>query len=229
MRISIQQPEYFPWIGFFNKIINVDKTVFLDNVQFKKRYFENRNKIRSHSGWSWIKTPVLTKGKFTQDICNVRIDNSQPWQNRLITTLRHNYQKSPYWQNNGEELCTMISAPYDRLVDFNLALIRFLIRKFRISCDYCLASSLKTKANGSDLILEICKKLVADEYLSGQDGRNYLNLSDFENHGISVTFQAFSHPEYIQKYAPFIPGMSSIDLFFNHGPTGINLINGPKK
>ncbi len=224
MMISIQQPEYFPWLGYFNKMLSVDKVVFLDNVQFKKRYFENRNKIRTHQGWAWIVTPVLTKGRFKQNIMDVEIDNSQAWQKRIINTLTLNYKKTPFWKEGGEELCELINKPYARLVEFNLSIILFLMDKFNIEKDYCLASSLDTKYSGSNLILEICRKVNADKYLSGRDGRNYLNENDFTADGIELVYQDFDHPVYPQLHREFISNMSMIDLYFNHGPESVGLI-----
>ncbi len=124
MIVSIQQPEYFPWLGFFDKMLHADKIVFLDNVQFKKRYFENRNKIRTKTGYCWIRTPVLSKGKYTQNIMDVEIDNTQPWQRKLKNSIHHSYSKTQYWKKNGEELCWIIgSKKYTHLINFNLAVI----------------------------------------------------------------------------------------------------------
>jgi len=224
MIISIQQPEYFPWLGFFDKIISVDKVVFLDNVQFKKRYFENRNKIRTFDGWGWIMTPVLTKGLFKQKIMDVLIDNSQPWQRKITSTISQNYKNSPFWVEGGEQLCELINRRWERLVDFNLAVIGFFIEKLEIKCDYCLASSLDTKHTGSQLILEICRKMNTSQYLSGRDGRNYLEEQSFVENGIEIIYQDFEHPVYNQFHGQFIPNMSITDLYFNQGPKSIDII-----
>ncbi len=224
MIISIQQPEYFPWLGFFDKILSVDKVVFLDNVQFKKRYFENRNKIRTSQGWTWVNTPVITKGRFDQRITDVTIDNSHPWQRKIISTLRHNYAKAPYWNQSGEQLCELIAKPWDKLVDFNLAVIFFFIEKLDIKRECCKASSLDTQKSGSNLILEICKKMNATKYLSGRDGKNYLNEEDFIAEDIEVIYQDFRHPIYTQFHREFMPAMSIADLYFNHGPKSASII-----
>lgn len=226
MKISIQQPEYFPWIGYFDKILQVDKVVFLDNVQFKKRYFENRNKVRTYQGWTWINTPVKTKGRYTQKIMEVEIDNSRPWQKRIIFTITHHYKKSPYWKDFGEELCELISKPYELLVDFNLEISLFLMDKLGVKPEWCLASSLKTEHSGSDLILEICQKMNATDYLSGKDGKDYLKGEDFTINGIQIYYQDFVHPVYTQIHGDFKAGMSVIDLYFNHGPDSTNIIKG---
>jgi len=224
MIISIQQPEYFPWLGYFDKLLSVDKVVFLDNVQFKKRYFENRNKIRTYQGWTWIVTPVLTKGRFKQKIMDVEIDNSQTWQKKIISTLTLNYKKSPYWKKSGEKLCELISKPYTRLVDLNLSIILFFMDKLNIQKDYCLASTLDTKDSSSQLIIEICQKMNAKIYFSGKDGKQYLDEKEFINNDIKIIYQNFKHPEYIQFHGNFIPNMSIVDLYFNHGIKGVDII-----
>lgn len=226
MIISIQQPEYFPWLGFFDKLLSADKVVFLDNVQFKKRYFENRNKIRTFDGWGWIMTPVLTKGRFKQRIMDVMIDNSQLWQRKMISTLVQNYRRAPFWAEGGEQLRELITRRWERLVDFNLAVIGFFTEKLEIKCDYCLASSLGTKYTGSQLILEICKKMNASQYLSGRDGRNYLDEKSFLASGIEVIYQDFKHPVYSQFHGRFMPNMSIADLYFNYGHESIDIIKG---
>ena len=165
MIISIQQPEFFPWLGFFDKMGKVDKVVFLDSVQFKKRYFENRNKLRTYQGWSWIAAPVVTKGKYRQKIMDVRIDGTQPWQRKIVNTLSMNYRKAPFWRSGGQELCDLVSKEYHRLVDFNLAIILFFAKKLDIEREWCMASDLDIETTGNELIRDICNKLGADRYL----------------------------------------------------------------
>ncbi len=224
MKISIQQPEYFPWLGYFDKIRQVDKVVIFDNVQFKKRYFENRNKIRTYQGWSWLNTPVITKGRYTQKIMEVEIDNSRDWQHKIISTIKCNYKKAPYWKEIGKELCEVILRKYSRLLDFNLAIIIFLMAKLELKKDYVLASTLNTQYSGSELILEVCDKMNATDYLSGRDGKNYLKEEDFIKNGIKVHYQAFNHPKYTQFHGEFEAGMSIIDLIFNHGPKSLKIL-----
>ena len=223
MRISIQQPEFFPWLGFFDKIRQVEKVVFLDNVQFKKRYFENRNRVRTYEGWTWLVAPVITKGRYTQNINEVEIDNTQQWRKKLVGILEHNYRKAPFWQELSPELCQIVSKPIKCLVELNLAVILLMIYKFDLVKEWVLASSLNTQHHGSDLILEICEKVGAQEYLSGRDGKEYLNLEVFKKKGIDVHFQNFVHPIYQQFHGGFEQAMSAIDLYFNIGPESTNV------
>lgn len=227
--ISIQQPESFPWLGFFDKIRQVDCVVFLDNVQFKKRYFENRNKVRTYQGWTYLGTPVLSKGRYTQKICDVEIDNSRPWQKDIVNTLQCNYRKAPYWAALGDDLCALVEKPYEKLVDFNLAVIFLMLRKLGVEREWRMASSLATTTSGSALIHEICVKLEAEAYLSGKDGRNYLEEAPFSASGVQLLYQDFQHPVYSQLHGAFEPAMSVVDLFFNHGPGSLAILEAAQK
>lgn len=219
MLISIQQPEFFPWLGFFNKISQVEKVVLLDTVQFKKRYFENRNKIRTAQDWCWVRVPVKSKGRYEQLIREVEIDDNPKWRGKLVSTIRLAYTKAPYWCDGGDELCDLIGANKSPLlVDFNVDVISFLMRRFNLVKPIVLASELAVDGSGSQLILDICKAMNASEYLSGRDGKNYLDEDEFAGKGISINFQEFEHPHYQQfQQGEFIPAMSAIDLLFNVG------------
>ncbi len=229
MMISIQQPEFFPWLGYFDKMLQVDKIVFLDNVQFKKRYFENRNKIRTPQGWVWLNVPVKTKGRYTQMIREVEIDNSQHWQRKIVSALEHSYKKTQYWNDFGIQLCRFVWRPYHYLLDFNIAIIQACMQRLGIEREWYMASSLQTKQVGSDLILEICRKMDASDYLSGSFGRDYLKENDFHINNINVHYQNFIHPVYEQIHGKFEPAMSIVDLYFNHGPKSINILKNNLK
>lgn len=230
--ISIQQPEFFPWLGYFHKIASVDAVVFLDNVQFKKRYFENRNKVRTVEGWSWLRVPVLSKGRYTQDIADVEIDTAAPWKRKLAQSLTVNYRKAPFWTANGEPLLAYMSDfASASLSEFNIGFIEFIMSVLAIEKPTTLASSLGTEKSGSDLILEINRAMSADRYFSGVAGRDYLIEDDFKNAGIQIEYQDFHHPVYDQLWdGPFQPYMSVIDPLFVHGADATrSLIMPPKK
>ena len=89
--MAIQQPEHLPWVGFFNKMSQCDLFVYLDNVQFKKRYFENRNKVKTNDGIKWLTVPVFTKGKYTQNINEVIVYNEPKWKKKYIDLLEYLY------------------------------------------------------------------------------------------------------------------------------------------
>ena len=123
MNLAIQQPEHLPWIGFFNKMIQCDLFVYLDNVQFKKRYFENRNKIRHKTETLWLTVPVISKNLYTQNICNVEIDYDQAWVKKYKGRLEHIYGKHPFWSELQEIIYPPLDESFKKLTDLNLVLI----------------------------------------------------------------------------------------------------------
>ncbi|MBF0557351.1 MAG: WbqC family protein [Nitrospirae bacterium] len=224
MRITIHQPEHLPWLGFFHKMSGADRFVLLDNVQFSKNYFQNRNKARTADGWTWLTVPVSR----TIDtlIKDVTISDDFRWKRKWKDTICYAYKKAPYFDKYFESIDNVMSNSSNNLCDFNVALIKCLAGSLNITTDLIMASELNSKGSGSDLILSICKEVGSSSYVSGISGRNYLKLDEFETAGIDVEFQEFHHPVYKQLYGPFIPCMSVIDLLFNCGDKSLDIIKG---
>lgn len=219
MIVAIQQPEHLPWLGFFDKMRKCDKYIFLDNVQFKKRYFENRNKIRTRDSWQWVSVPVITKGRYTQKINEVMIDNSMNWTRRHLGSLKTSYAKAPYFKDIFHSLEDILTGEHTHLSELNVALINYLKECSGIDTPGIKASDLiSSEVTGSDLIMELCLEAGADTYLSGPDGKNYLDLDRFKEKGISVIYHEYDHPVYSQvQGTDFLSHMSAVDYFFNHG------------
>jgi len=226
-KVSIHQPEHLPWLGFFHKIIQVDEFVLLDNVQFRKNYFQNRNKIRTAQGWQWITVPVK-KFHFNQKINEIEISYNQNWQEKNLRLIEQNYTKARYFKNYFSEFKKIYSSKFQLLRDLNIELIKFLLGKFGINTKVYISSELLKDVGkgGTEVNLNLCKKLNADIYLSGPFGKDYLDIPKFEQAGIKVEFHQFEHPIYKQLYDPFIPKMSSIDLLFNYGPESLSILTG---
>lgn len=229
MKISIQQPEHLPWLGFFDKVRQVDLVVLLDNVQFKKRYFENRNKIRTADGWQWIGVPVHTKGRYYQNIYDVEIDNTQHWCEVAWKGLRFNYSKAAYWEEYSGFFENLYRHDSVRLVDFNIEVIQYITKQLGLETEFWLASQLGVEGKADKLLVNICRKVKASKYLAGVSGRNYIDESLFAEAGISLEYQDFHHPTYHQVYQPFLPNMSTVDLLFNEGSKSLTIIEETNK
>jgi hypothetical protein len=229
-KISIHQPEYLPWLGFLHKVMSVEEFVLLDNVQFEKNYFQNRNKIRTNDGWQWITVP-LKSGSHCQKINEVRISYDHDWQKKNLAVIKNNYAKTEYFSNYFSEFEEIYKTKFDFLRDLNIALIKFLMEKMNIQTKLYLSSELLVDVGqgGTDVNLNISKKMEADIYLSGPTGKDYLDVSAFNKENIKVEFHEFNHPVYKQLFEPFIPNMSSIDLLFNYGPASSIIINRENK
>ena len=219
MLVTIHQPEFLPWLGFFDKVRQADVCVLLDHVQFRKNYFQNRNRIRTavDQGWSWLSVPVLTSGRFGQAINEVPINNSTGWRRQHLASLWQNYHTAPFFQRLYDSLEDVYEGEFDLLVELNTRLIFLLASELGVATRFVRSSELQVRGAQSELLLSICRELRASEYLAGISGREYLARELFDEAGIQVRFQEFHHPVYPQVYEPFVPCMSAIDLLFNHG------------
>jgi len=233
MKISVHQPQYIPWSGYFDKIDKSDAFVFLDKVQYKAREFQNRNKIRTDNGWLMLTVPVISKGLGRQEICNIGIDNTTGWQKKHWGSLEQNYYKSLCFEKHSGFFKDTYSRKWDKLVDLNIHIIKYLLKEFYIQTPLYYESVIGTSSNKTDRIIEICKKLNADVYLSGTGGRDYLEEDKFIKAGIKLEYQNFTHPVYHQVYMnsfdSFLPYMSALDLLFNEGEKSINILRGRLK
>lgn len=228
MKISVHQPHYHPWIGYFDKIQKSDVFVYLDNVQYKKREFQNRNKIRTKDGWVWLTVPVVTKGNYFQKICEVEIDNSNAWLKTHWEMIKANYKKAEYFLAHKDFFENIYSAKWNRLMDISVKITEYLLEQFQIKTKICYESDMDVSAVSTDRIIQICKKLGADTYLTGQGAREYMDEKRFEQEGIALQWQEFEHPVYKQVYEGFEPCMSAIDLLFNCGTESSEIIRGIK-
>lgn len=226
MIVAIHQPEHMPWLGFFDKARQADLLVILDNVQFRKNYFQNRNKIRTQQGWAWLTVPVMAKGKSSQLIQDVLVNNAVNWRSKLLKSIFYSYNRAPFFEKYSGFLEQTYNWRRICLADLNEQIIRHIIHQFRIEVRIIRASTLGVTGSGTDLLLQICQKLNTDIYLSGISGKDYLDESKFTEQGIKVIYQEFYHPIYKQLYEPFLPCMSAIDLLFNYGDKSLDVLKG---
>jgi len=220
MIIAIHQPNYLPYLGFFDKMAKSDIFVIYDDAQFNKSDFQHRNRIRIYHGWKWLTVPVDKK---RIPINEVKIRNEVKtwkgvkWANAHFRDIHDNYKDAPYYSVYADELMRIYKRTYEKLVDLNMELIRFLMKAFDIDVEIVFSSELGFTSKSTQRLVEIVEALSGDVYLSGPKGKDYLDVSLFERRGIKVVFQDFMHPVYKQRYEGFVPNMSAIDALFNVG------------
>jgi len=228
MILSCHQPQYIPWLGYFDKIAKSDVFVFLDCVQYKPREFENRNKIRTQNGWMWLTIPVITKRKGRQRICEVKIDDGFPWRRQHWQSLKTWYGRAPYFKTYAPYFEGLYQKPTEVFCEFVVEIIKFFLVELKIETQVFFESQIKTSSPATGRILELCQKLKADTYLSGIGGKNYLDEEMFQQTGIRLLYQDFIHPIYRQQFMrnqhDFIPCMSILDLLFNEGPNSRKIL-----
>ena len=233
MIIAIHQPQYLPWLGYFDKVERSDFFVFLDDVQFKKNEWQNRNRIKTaqegssecpSQGWQWITVPVLHK--FGQKINEVKIDNGENWRRKHLNALETNYTKAPHFTEYCDFLKESYGKEWDNLSELNIYFVEYLMKALGIKTPLIKSSTLKVCGEKTDRLVNICKVLEGDTYLSGVGAKDYLEAEKFERQGLKVIFQDFHHPVYPQLYGEFIPNLSAVDLLFNCGSESLKIIRG---
>jgi len=221
LAVTIHQPEFLPWLGFIDKIRQCDIFVLLDSVQFEKNYFQNRNRIRTAWGAAWLTVPIFTKGFFGQTIREVRIQNGESWQKKHVQSLTQHYASAPFFKEYFPGLRELYGQPWDNLAELNISIIRWMAGAFGLSRRFIRSSELNVSGKRTELLLNICKAIGATSYLSGISGRDYLDEPLFTGAGVAVKYQDFHHPVYPQRYEPFEPLMSGVDLLLNAGPESL--------
>ena len=226
MIIAIHQPQYLPYAGFFDKIDKADIFVLLDDVQFKKNEWQNRNRIPNSQGWQWLTVPV--KYKFGQKICEIEINNQTNWMNKHYQALLTNYNQSPVFKEFQSFFKNVYEKSWRKLSSLNIYLIENLKKFLEIKTDLILSSELGVSGKKTVRLVEICRKLKADVYLSGPGGGSYLDLDEFKKAGIRPRFQDFHEPVYPQAFPGpgFRQNMSIIDLLFNCGRDSLDVLRG---
>jgi len=213
--ISIRQPGYLPYIGFFKKIQSCNVFVYLDDVQYERGDWDNRNKIKTSDGPIWLTVPVYNKSG--QKLNEVQISYDTHWNIKHIKAIELNYQKTPYFSDYWDSLKNILEKKWSKLIELNLALIEYVNEKLEITTKTIRASDLKINSVGSQRLVDICKKLKGSTYLSGEMGKDYLDEKLFHKENIQVIYEKFQHPTYSQIHGTFMPNLSIIDLLFNEG------------
>lgn len=202
MILSIHQPETFPQLGFFDKILASDEFVFLDSVKYRKNYFQNRNRIIVNGKETWLTLPVGKSGY---------VINEKKFDLRVLSkiakTLDQNFSRS---EEKSVILHFLMNYRDENLANFNIDFIKTACKLLGIGMIFHKSSDLKLNSSKGYLILEICKSLESREYLSGASGREYLDVKAFREENITLKFQKFFHQEYQIKGSCFVPYMSII-------------------
>lgn len=228
--VTIHQPYYLPWLGYLHKVSQADVFIILDTVQFKKNSFINRVQIKSDTKPIWLTVPVK-KHILKTPIKDIEISSNQEWVERQLNQITSNYKKAKYFDLYFSLISEKLRKDYKSLSELNIALIKLLLKCYSIETKLLIASDIQifNIKGGTEITLELSKTLNAETYLSGQFGKNYLDLSKFDSEKIKVIFHSFQHPLYSQIKEPFLSGLSSIDLLFNYGENAKDVLFNKNK
>ena len=226
MIVSIHQPAYLPWLGYFDKISRSDIFVYLDTVQLEKNSysFTYRNKIKTPQGAKWLTIPLKSKGYRARSIDDIPIDNSQDWKRKHLKSIYVNYKKSTYFDELYPKLELLYQTDYKYFSEFAYVHLEFWLNELQINTKVIKASMTTIKSKKSALILELCEQFGAKKYISGAQGINYLDEQSFKNKSIQIEYQNYKHPIYPQLFGEYIPNLAVVDYWMNTHRT--HLITG---
>ena len=224
MILTAHQPVYLPWMGLFHKIALADLFCYFDIVQYQKKDYNNRNKIKTKNGELWLSVPVQSKNHLEKNVLEILIIQDE-WIKKHIKSIELNYKKSPFFDLYFPRIKSILINESEKSLGWlNFQLLEYFLACLDINTPVVKASDYNFKGRGSDLVLDMCIELGADKYIFGEQGKNYADIGSFKEAGIEVYFQKYKHPIYKQVGWGFIPYMSIIDLLFNKGNESFKIL-----
>ncbi|MDD4601875.1 MAG: WbqC family protein [Negativicutes bacterium] len=224
MIVSIMQPGYIPWLGFFELMARVNTFVIYDDVDYDKESWRNRNRIRTPEGYTWMTVPVITKGRLGQKIIEVEIDNRQNWRKKHLKSLVQYYSKAPYFRKYIPFFEDIYGREWNMLFDLDMEIIKYFKNLFKIETKLVYSSQLKSGGQKTKRLVAICDELNASIYISANGAKPYLEVQQFDAPEIKVEWQEYEHPVYPQVFDGFISHLSIVDLLFNCGEHSFDII-----
>ena len=208
MRLVIHQPNFLPYVGFFHKLSLADTFVMMDNTQYDKK-FTNRNKIKIPDGWSWLTVPINKEHKFLPNKL-VEINNKENWKEMHWKKITRSYTNSKFFKKNYKSFFEEVyNKEWKFLFELNSELLRQIIDWLGLKIQIIKESELNINGNSTERLVNVCKELGAETYVSGVGGKEYMNEKLFQKNNIKIEYQKFQCPTYTQIFGgDFIPNLS---------------------
>jgi hypothetical protein len=217
--LVVIQSNYIPWKGYFDLINLADECILLDDVQFTKNDWRNRNRIKTPRGLIWLTIPVKVKGHLSRTIRQTEVADPG-WQRRHWKSIAYNYARAAYFPRYAQQIEALYAQPSSRsLSSINRCFIQGICELLGIRTPLFDSDRYATSDDRNARLIDLCRQSQATDYLTGPAARAYLDEAAFEQHGIHVRYMDYSgYPEYPQLGGPFEHGVSILDLILNVGP-----------
>lgn len=224
---AILQPNYIPWRGVFDLINCVDVFIMFDDVQYTKKDWRNRNKIKTAQGEKWLTVPVNYSQSAPQQICDVRINSQIDWQEQHLSAINTAYHASPHFEWGQSLLHELYAArTFEYISDVAVLSTQLIAEKFGLTVEWQKSSEFGISGNkNGERAIRLCHAVGATRLINGPSSRGFMNEQLFADEGISLNYMEYSYPPYSQLHGPFIDRMSALDLLLNCGPDSIRYIS----
>ncbi|HTA62679.1 MAG TPA: WbqC family protein [Bacteroidia bacterium] len=222
-KIAILQSNYIPWKGYFDLIAKSDVFVIYDEVQYTKNDWRNRNLISTQNGLQWLTIPVRQEN-LSQKIFESKISVNN-WQKKHISSLQGSYSRAKYFDEFKERVFSLYENQSNFISEINISFIKAICEMLEIKTQIIDSRELNLEGDRNMKLVNACKKLNADIYISGPAAKNYLQTDLFNKESIDVEWMDYSgYLEYEQLHKPFQHGVTILDLIFNVGPEANNYL-----
>lgn len=223
--VSIHQPHFLPWLNYLNKVAKADVFIWLDDVQYRRRYFQNRAKIKTQNSELWI-TVSIKKADYLAEIKSIEISKDSML--KMVKTIQSLYIKAPYFGEYFDDIAQILLSEHQYLSDLNFDLFLYLNRVLGITTKIVKSSELDVGevTNPNERLVKLCTHFNATHYIAGKGGKNYMDLELFKQNNIEIQWQEFPNQNivYNQINGNFVPGLSVIDTLFNVGAEQTKLL-----
>ena len=219
--VAIHQPNFFPWLGYFDKIARTDSFIFLDDVQFPKTggVWSNRVMILLGGTGSWLTAAVDRNYNGTRTINQMNFSTSSPWREKILKSLEINYCKHPFYREAMDAIGPLLANHEANVAAYNIHAVTSLARHLELdTTKFRLSSDLPSAARSNERLCYLTQAVGGDVYMCGGGADGYQDESVFKAAGIKLVRQEFVHPVYSQaKTEKFVPGLSIVDALMNQG------------
>ncbi len=223
--LAIMQPTFLPWVGYFALMDRVDRFVFLDDVQFDKRSWQQRNRIKTANGSLWLTVPVLTKGRRDQTISEAQIQSEARFGEAALKTLEHAYARAEYFAPVMDRIVPVFTDAREGLCDLNISLIQSICELMGLQGETVRSSTTPVSSTKAQRLADLCVAHGASDYISPPGSKDYLDGDEaLEAAGISLHYFAYEHPQWPQLHGPFEPYLSALDLVMNALPDALAIL-----
>lgn len=225
MLVGIHQLHYLPWLRYFEKVTHSDVFIALDNIQYTKNGWQNRNKIKGPNGAVLLTVPVIER--LGQNLDEVRIDNETSWAKKHWRTIEQAYRKAPYFAEHAGFLADTYGRRWEFLNDLNRHMLSYFVEALGIRTRVVYASALDVPGVATERLVNLIRAVGGDRYYSGAHAvESYLDAALLERAGIALELQHWHAPAYPQRHGAFVPDLSILDLLLNCGPDSLEVIRG---
>lgn len=222
--VAIHQPNFLPWLGYFDKIRRSDVFVVMDNAQFSKTGGTWTNRVQMMVGGDpgWLTVPIVRSYHGYRAINEMEINDRTPWRDKMLRTIEQNYRRALYFGEVFPAVRELVELPTTDLAEYNRTAIATLCRALQFMTPLVLGSTLNAQGRATDLLVSMVTAAGGNAYLAGGGASGYQEDERFQEAGITLVYQRFEHPRYAQfNSREFRPGLSIVDALMNCGFDGV--------